>query len=84
MDVLKLIMLHSYENVVKKFQSSICHKSRENQVSPSLCLIDGRTDGRTNRQTEISNYRVATIILLTKCGKKIGIFLKKEQKTKNK
>ena len=53
MDVLKLIMLHSYENVVKKFQSSICHKSRENQVSPSLCLIDGRTDEQTDGNFEL-------------------------------
>ena len=44
MVVLKLlIMLISDGNVVKMFQPSICHKSRENYVSPTLSLTVRRT-----------------------------------------
>ena len=43
MDVLKLIMLISDRNVVKKFQPSICHRNRENYVSLALSITDGRT-----------------------------------------
>ena len=45
MNVLKLIMLVSVGNVDKKFQPSICHRSRENHVSPNSLITDGQTDG---------------------------------------
>ena len=32
-------------NFGKKFQPCILNRSRENQVSPNLCLTDGQTEG---------------------------------------
>ena len=43
MYVLNLVMLLCDLNVVKKFQPSICHRSRGNYVSLTLSLTDGRT-----------------------------------------
>ena len=47
----KIIMLHTDVNVDKKFQPSIFYRNRENHVSSKTF--------QTDRQTDISNYRVA-------------------------
>ena len=57
-DVSQLIVLLNNGNVVKKFQPFIFYRSRENYVSPKL----RQTDGLTERQTDISNYRVALLL----------------------
>ena len=49
-------MLLNYGNIVKKFQTSIFYRSRENHVSPKA----RHTDMQTYRQMDISNYRIAT------------------------
>ena len=53
-NVLKSIMLLNKGNVVKKFHTSIFYRSRENLVS----LKTFKTYG----QTDISNYRVASLL----------------------
>ena len=56
MDVLRLIMILSDVNVVKKLKPFICHRNRENHISPTLSQTDGRTD--------ILNYRVASLLII--------------------
>ena len=58
MDVLYLIMLHIDRNVDKKFELSINYRSRENHVAPKTFQTDGHTD--------ISNYRVASLLKTSK------------------
>ena len=58
MVVLYLIILYINGNVDKKFQPSIFYRSRENYVSSTLSLTDRRTD--------ISIYRVASLLKSSK------------------
>ena len=51
-------MLLNDENVVKKFQTSIFYRSRENHVSPKTRHMDMQTYG----QMDISNYRIASLL----------------------
>ena len=48
MDDLYLIMPHIDRHVGKKFQPSIVHRNRENQVSTQTFQTDGHTDRRTD------------------------------------
>ena len=51
MDVLWLIMLNHFWNVVKKFQSSILNRNRENYISQ-----------KHGFRADISNSRVASLL----------------------